>query len=147
MLGADTSVTRFIKKGSPVDRLRREDGFSLVELLVVVMVIAILAAISIASFITQRERAYIGDVQTTLRNAAASAEGIATLNTGSYVTVNPVTLDNEGLRMSTTQAVAVPIATSSRYCIEVEDTRLSGHASWATGHFDSSNGFPEAGTC
>jgi prepilin-type N-terminal cleavage/methylation domain-containing protein len=130
-----------------VNRLRREDGFSLVELLVVVLIIAILAAISTASFIAQREKAYISDVQSTLRNAAASAEGIATQNEGSYSTVTPATLDSEGLRTSGGQTVDVPVATTTAYCIEVEDDRLSGHPSWATGRFDSANGRPEPGTC
>jgi prepilin-type N-terminal cleavage/methylation domain-containing protein len=129
-----------------VNRLRREDGFSLVELLVVVLIIAILAAISIASYITQREKAYISDVQTILRNAAASAEGIATQNEGSYSTVTPATLDSEGLRTSGLQTIDV-VATATSYCIEVEDDRLSGHASWATGRFDSVSGRPEPGTC
>jgi type IV pilus assembly protein PilA len=130
-----------------VKQLRREDGYSLVELLVVVLIIAILAAISIASFITQREKAYISDVQSTLRNAAASAEGIATQNGGSYSTVTPATLDSEGLRTSGWQTVDVSMATATAYCIEVEDDRLSGHPSWATGRFDSVSGRPEPRTC
>jgi type IV pilus assembly protein PilA len=130
-----------------VNRVSREDGFSLVELLVVVLIIAILAAISIASFISQREKAYISDVQSTLRNAAASAEGIATGNAGSYATVTPITLDAEGVRTGSSQTLTVPTATTTGYCIQVVDTRLAGHADWSSGHFSSTEGRPEAGNC
>jgi type IV pilus assembly protein PilA len=130
-----------------VDRRRREDGFTLVELLVVVIIIAILAAISTASFISQRDKAFISDVQASLRNAATSAEGIATFNDGNYSSVSPVTLDAEGLNLAASQAIAVPVASTTDYCIEIVDTRLSGHAIWSTGKFNSTTGSPQPGTC
>lgn len=51
------------------ERLNKEEGFTLVELMVVVLIIAILIAIAIPTFLGARERAQDRAAQSNLRNA------------------------------------------------------------------------------
>lgn len=78
-------------------RLRdREDGFTLIELMVVVMIIAILVTIAIPAFLGARKRAQDTAARSNLRNGLASAQTIYS-DTQSYpATAAIVTaLDNE----------------------------------------------------
>ncbi|MDH5421210.1 MAG: prepilin-type N-terminal cleavage/methylation domain-containing protein [Acidimicrobiia bacterium] len=56
------------------NRLNKEEGFTLVELMVVVLIIAILIAIAIPTFLGARERAQDRAAQSNLRNALTSAK-------------------------------------------------------------------------
>ncbi len=52
----------------------RRGGFTLLELLIVTVIIAILASIAIAKFGDSKRRAYISTMKADLRNLATSAE-------------------------------------------------------------------------
>lgn len=55
-------------------RMRRRIGFTIVELLVVVLIIGILASIAIAKFGDSKRRAYLAAMQSDLRGLATVAE-------------------------------------------------------------------------
>src|SRR2546428_14171160 len=61
------------------DRLNKnEDGFTLIELMVVVLIIAILIAIAIPTFLGARKRAQDRAAQSSLRNTVTAAKAIFT---------------------------------------------------------------------
>lgn len=63
-------------------------GFTLVELIVVLVVIGILAAIAISKFVSAKEAAYIASMKSDLRNLAIYEQFYASDNGGNYFAGN-----------------------------------------------------------
>jgi type IV pilus assembly protein PilA len=74
-------------------RLSNESGFTLIELLVVILIIGILAAIAIPSFLNQKGKANDASAKELARTAQTTAETIATENSGSYANVTTTELN------------------------------------------------------
>jgi type IV pilus assembly protein PilA len=65
-------------------RSQSESGFTLVELLVVMLILGLLAAIAIPSFFNQRDKARDSDAKSSVRTAQTAIETYATDHGGSY---------------------------------------------------------------
>ena len=70
-----------------------EGGFTLIELLVVILIIGILAAIAIPSFLSQKSKATDSSAKELARTAETTAETYATDHGGNYEGLSPTTLN------------------------------------------------------
>src|SRR5688500_17714378 len=106
-----------------ISRSKTEGGFTLIELLVVIIIIGILLAIAIPSYLGFRDRANNSAAQANVRAAIPAVEAYFADN-GTYVGMSLT-----GLQASYDQAIkgmAVVSAGASTYCI----SGVSGNATY-----------------
>jgi type IV pilus assembly protein PilA len=74
-------------------RSKDEGGFTLIELLVVILIIGILAAIAIPSFLNQKSKAYDASAKELARTAQTTAETYSTDHEGGYTSMTASALE------------------------------------------------------
>jgi type IV pilus assembly protein PilA len=113
-----------------------EGGFTLIELLVVILIIGILAAIAIPSFLSQKSKASDSSAKELARTMQTTAETFATDNGGSYVGMTAlklheyeatIQLGEGGGNAYVVEATGVEGATSSGYKVTANST-IAGHS-------------------
>ena len=105
-------------------RISRDEGFTLIELLIVIVIIGILLAIAVPSYLGFKDRANKRAAQSDLREAVPTAEAYYSDN-GKYTGLNHTTMVaiDSGLEKN----VTVVAPTSGGYCL----TDNVGGQTWA----------------
>ena len=97
-----------------------DQGFTLVELLVVIIILGILAAIAIPVFLNHRERAADSAAKSDLRNLAQFEEGYL-VGHQRYATIADVVAAGDGVRVSPKVTLSVVVYSgASGYCLSAK---------------------------
>jgi type IV pilus assembly protein PilA len=123
-----------------------EDGFTLVELLVVLIIIAVLVAIALPSFVKQREKGWRAQMEAALKDGSTAMEGWATENEGSYsgtslAELEPKGAHDQGLNYADTVTLGLT-STDTSYCIEATHSEFG-----LVLHIRNEEGKPTDGPC
>jgi type IV pilus assembly protein PilA len=130
-------------------RLQREEGFTLIELLVVIVIIGILLAIAVPSYLGFRGRAADSAAQANIRAAVPSAEAYFADN-GNYTAMTTANLRSgydSGLKIDngSNHGVTLPAGAwfdATHYCFQAEG-RDGSHLF----HFSGPGGEVTSGPC
>ena len=106
----------FSRRLREMQEVRRDErGFTLIELLVVVIIIGILAAIAIPTFLAQRDKAQSRAAKANVRTAA-TAEQAAYTDNGAYV--DPANLGPHGFNAAGVEPPVSGNGAAGTYCLQ-----------------------------
>jgi prepilin-type N-terminal cleavage/methylation domain-containing protein len=101
------------------ERASNESGISLVEVLVVIMIIGMIAAIGVPSFACEKTRAEDASSKAMARTAAAAMEAYAHDNLGAYDGANGTKLNAINSEIPSSMVVSTQANCSPDYCYRI----------------------------
>ncbi len=105
-------------------KLMNQEGFTLIELMVVVLIIAILIAIAIPAFLGMRNRGYDAQAKSSLRNGVTAAQTYYT-DTESFASMSAANLIAIESNISFSQKAGLAVGTDTANTVYI-DTGSNG---------------------
>jgi prepilin-type N-terminal cleavage/methylation domain-containing protein len=114
-------MARWRIRSTPARLVTEERGVTLIELLVVLIIIGLLAAIVLAAFTTQQNKAHDVDAKTHARSAQTAMESYY-LDHKTYAGATRAELEQEQTSLKDATNLAVVTATGTEFELEVAST-------------------------
>ncbi|MEQ8223605.1 MAG: prepilin-type N-terminal cleavage/methylation domain-containing protein [Candidatus Eremiobacterota bacterium] len=128
--------------------MKNKKGFTLIELMIVIAIIAILAAILVPNFLKARAQGQLAACESNIKNLATALEMYATDNTGTYpsgLTTLTSSASGGGYMKTIPLCPSSRLASSYGYSMATVPDNFTMYCSGTNAHLSagSTNGYPK----